>query len=44
MNKPCLDPNFYCTVRGCNRRAKWWKIVRIDGLDVEVSRCEEHRD
>jgi hypothetical protein len=32
----------FCTKKDCAARATWWLTVRVDGLDVDHARCEEH--
>lgn len=31
-----------CTSRGCDKKATQWKIVRVNGLDEQHSKCEDH--
>lgn len=32
----------FCTKKDCIERATWWLTVRVDGLDEDHARCEEH--
>jgi hypothetical protein len=37
-----LDEQSTCTQRDCLIPAAWWLTIRVDDLDVDHARCEEH--
>lgn len=42
MKRISINERCICTKQGCMNRAKWWIDVRVNGLDEQHARCDEH--
>lgn len=40
---PITAVSTFCTYPGCPKKAKWWKLVRIERSDELHALCDEHK-